>query len=787
MKISCVILALMGFILLSPSDFFLFINDANAALPGDKKNPTAYEVVFDELLNLAPDPQRVAAVKELVLQREAARFTLQEGRLCLMRPVRNRTMAAMFTGKGLFSFSPPTAIEQDQLYRFYETKVLQKEFKILFLIFADSTLEELEKNCAFAPQEIPGEIKGQIKNCLDFLSDKKGKYFDADIMQAILNEKRDGLFYAHIAEDESSPLFFRINPGDVEEVSLQRRAEISRLYKVPEVVSQFHREADYASAKDLSKEEKDVIEISAYTIESTIDKALDFSAKAEVKFKALQPDQKWIPFRLFYELEVDSVIWSTGAKATFFKEKDNGSLWLQSEPLLAMNEERSFTIWYRGDLIERRDEWLYIRSPSGWYPRYGYQEHATFDLTFHTPKDFIFVSVGDNLQTETEGEVLNTRWVTPSAIRNASFNIGYFKKHEIKDERIPPATVLMYQYAHRDLTQALSQQGVLHGKKMEQQVGADVANSLLFFQEVFGKLPMKHFYATEISYRHGEAFPGLIHLSWTTFYNTSEYGYDEVFRAHEVAHQWWGIGVDFQTYHDQWLSEGISTFAGLWYRQAVLHDNKKYFDHLKEYRKAILGNRKWLFGSGQEAGPIWLGYRTGSSSTEGDYDLIIYRKGAWVLHMLRNMMIDLKTMNEDRFSSMLRDFYGSYSGKRASTEDFQKIVEKHAGMDMDWFFKQWIYGAEIPEYRFSYKLEQKPDGKYLAHCKIDQREVPDDFQMTVPVLIDFGKNRLARVRVAVKGPFTQVDLPLLPMKPERIVFNDLESVLCEVKEVDWKE
>ena len=27
-------------------------------------------------------------------------------------------------------------------------------------------------------------------------------------------------------------------------------------------------------------------------------------------------------------------------------------------------------------------------------------------------------------------------------------------------------------------------------------------------------------------------------------------GDDEVFRAHEVAHQWWGIGVDFTSYHD---------------------------------------------------------------------------------------------------------------------------------------------------------------------------------------------------------------------------------------------
>ena len=38
----------------------------------------------------------------------------------------------------------------------------------------------------------------------------------------------------------------------------------------------------------------------------------------------------------------------------------------------------------------------------------------------------------------------------------------------------------------------------------------------------------------------------MVHLSWATFQQTSTQGEDEVFRAHEVAHQWWGMGVDFQ-------------------------------------------------------------------------------------------------------------------------------------------------------------------------------------------------------------------------------------------------
>jgi len=33
------------------------------------------------------------------------------------------------------------------------------------------------------------------------------------------------------------------------------------------------------------------------------------------------------------------------------------------------------------------------------------------------------------------------------------------------------------------------------------------------------------------------------------------------------------------------------------------------------------------------------------------------------------MMLDLNTMGEDRFTSTMREFYTTYQGKRASTED----------------------------------------------------------------------------------------------------------------------
>lgn len=62
--------------------------------------------------------------------------------------------------------------------------------------------------------------------------------------------------------------------------------------------------------------------------------------------------------------------------------------------------------------------------------------------------------------------------------------------------------------------------------------------------------------------------------------------------------------------------------------------------------------------------------------------------------------------------AMMQDFIKSHYNEDVSTEDFKKIVEKHMTkqMDldengrMDWFFNEWIYGTEMPSYRFEYQL-----------------------------------------------------------------------------------
>jgi aminopeptidase N len=151
--------------------------------------------------------------------------------------------------------------------------------------------------------------------------------------------------------------------------------------------------------------------------------------------------------------------------------------------------------------------------------------------------------------------------------------------------------------------------------------------------------------------------------------------------------------------------------------------------------------------------------------------------------MLRTLLIDLKTMNEDRFTAVMRDFYQTYNGRYATTGDFQQTVEKHVGQPMDWFFAQWVDGTAIPAYKVSHQVEPVADGKFRLKLTVLQEGVPEGFRMFVPVTVEFENGSRARLRVLVAGPRSEPELPLLPARPRSVTFNDFEGVLATVQQV----
>jgi hypothetical protein len=94
---------------------------------------------------------------------------------------------------------------------------------------------------------------------------------------------------------------------------------------------------------------------------------------------------------------------------------------------------------------------------------------------------------------------------------------------------------------------------------------------------------------------------------------------------------------------------------------------------------------------------------------------------------------------------------------------------------MDWFFNEWVYGTEMPSYRFDYQIGK--DGTLSG--KITQSGVSKEFAMLVPLYVDFGKGWV-KLGMAVMAGNTSIDISnlKLPAMPKKVAICALNDVLA---------
>jgi aminopeptidase N len=169
--------------------------------------------------------------------------------------------------------------------------------------------------------------------------------------------------------------------------------------------------------------------------------------------------------------------------------------------------------------------------------------------------------------------------------------------------------------------------------------------------------------------------------------------------AHELAHQWFGDAITMSSWSHIWLNEGFATYS-----EALWHEHQYGEQAYHQYMEGMD-----------------IGYFEGSIFIEDTLDIptlfsnTVYRKGGWVLHMLRCVLGD------SIFFTALKNYatdpsliYGN-----ASTEDFQNICETVSNKDLDWFFEQWIYRPGRPVYRYHWSV-QNNSPPYTTILIIDQ-------------------------------------------------------------------
>lgn len=471
-----------------------------------------------------------------------------------------------------------------------------------------------------------------------------------------------------------------------------------------------------------------------------------------------------------------------------------------------------------------------VGARESWYPNLGvFSDPATFELTYRVPKGSEVISVGRLVDSRVEGDRAVSIWVCDQPVQVAGFNYGRFRKIEKKEPETGVEVVVYTGVGTPDVIRAMNQflatsrasaavdfgddeeggdldfeggapgveVGDLNTDKLAQSALVDGLNSARIFTTYFGPLPEKRVAITQQSeWSYGQSWPSLIFLPYMAFLTGSQRARLGLNQAvdfvnevgyHEFSHQWWGHLVGWDSYRDQWLSEGFAEFSAALALQQV-RGFPAYAAFWRDNRESILKKSPGDDLPPNQAGPVSLGYRLATHRTPSAGQLI-YSKGGYALHMLRMMMWDHTSANPDaKFIAMMRDFVAANAGKHASAADFKKAIERHmlpqldatGDGKMDWFFRQWIDGTEIPRYTSKLKVEKQGDA-YKISGQVTQEGVSKDFYAYVPVYLDFGKGELARIGAIrmVGSASVPVDASLrLPKKPRKALINAAGDVLA---------
>ncbi|MCP4594351.1 MAG: M1 family metallopeptidase [bacterium] len=152
---------------------------------------------------------------------------------------------------------------------------------------------------------------------------------------------------------------------------------------------------------------------------------------------------------------------------------------------------------------------------------------------------------------------------------------------------------------------------------------------------------------------------------------------------HELAHQWWGDEITCETWNDIWLNEGFASYSESVYREFKPGGGASSYWSRQNYRRP--------------SNPDAQVYRTSTSSVGAIFSgNDVYRKGSWVLHMLRH------TLGSDAFFAALADYRAAFQHDSATTAEFVGAISASFGHDLTWFTDQWVMNPGSPRYDWNY-------------------------------------------------------------------------------------
>jgi hypothetical protein len=779
------------------SVFFLFTSSTPIAAQQTPKN------LYDQIKEFSLDGGK-AEVSSLVLKRDRAIMEFN-GTFYFATPVNGKVTGAVFIGQGNFKAEvPPNQFEKENVKRLLDDEVVQSTFENAVFRFTDDTFDIIGKD------KIESEASPKA---LELASDSEprilketGANISSRLVASILNKEEPGFFFAsfdggkrdrfHYVLDHQGRIptvYFGINGGEKGLIYRYLSA-----FNNTEVWLAFYSLQDYQDRFVTYSDVNDLVDVTHYDLDlDLLDPKDKLGLKAKVTMKTRSPNINAITFsigealgesgkqRLKKQMRLKRVLY--GDKELDFTQEDwESSLTVYLPEAVKAGQEFDLNFEMEGDFVrqaERISSCNYPRSNTSWYPRHGYLDRATYNMSFTHSKKLKIASIGVRQSEEVneDEDTAVTKYKMDHPVSFVTFALAPFKRY-----------TEMIKWDSGETPTPLEYNSIPYIPIKEDFILAELNNSIRYFHSLFGKYPYENYGATYHPYGFGQGFPSMVMIPNSDRANKYTYA----FIAHETAHQWWGNIVAWRSYRDQWLSEGFAEYSGVLYT-SLRKDYGAAENLITEMRRSLEQPPRTSLGVGKgklnDVGPLILGHRLNTDKTTDAYQTLIYNKGALVLRMLHYMFTDPETGNGDAFFNMMKDFVERYRNKTASTEDFMavanehfvktSIAKKYNVKDLNWFFKQWVYGTGMPSYRLEYTFEDQKDGSTIMIGTVTQEDVPDDWAMVLPVVFTFKGDKQGVTSVIAYGPKQQFKLKF-PMKPKKVELDPSKWILSDKTKTD---
>ncbi|MFN7142826.1 MAG: M1 family aminopeptidase, partial [Myxococcota bacterium] len=223
--------------------------------------------------------------------------------------------------------------------------------------------------------------------------------------------------------------------------------------------------------------------------------------------------------------------------------------------------------------------------------------------------------------------------------------------------------------------------------------------------------------------------------------------------AHELAHQWYGDLLTCRDWRELWLNEGFATYlAADW--QATVEGPDGWAVGVRRRYEASLATE--ALARRFHAGPDAPDSRN------------VYNKGASVLQMLRVML------GERAFWRGVAHYTRANQLALVDTEDLRDAMERASGLELGWFFQQWVELPYVPALTVSSTYE---DGTLTVTVRQDTSEAPA-YALPVEVEIPTPEAHLVK-RVWLTGPSVDLRVPVAA-RPAYVAFDPRGGLLAKV-------